>query len=1531
MKHLKRFLSVLLVAAMLVPSSLPTASAHEKKQDGTQNIHPFYSSEQLIQDAVEELREQGETVEQEAIDKTLVETVEKDSEKTYNEVKTIVLERVEENLDSGKIDVADLNLSKDTLEEVMTEVLSENYMAHAVTDMTYSTTGSKVAEIGFAVSDGFASMLSALNMEQDRIPGAKEVVENLLDKLPVQDNDFMEQLLDRSGAQLFADGTCQRHTVGSGQLLGDVHKDRRLTVKDVAAIHDSMASGEYNEIADLNKDKAVDSKDLDVLRQMIVDEVKPESVGPKQIKFTWGVQHDITPRDQAGNPLDLMNHPEQAAKIANGGLLYVENSETHQYEIKQGILPKIYWGLEELTYTCDVCGEQIKLKRNHENPMDPVNQMLDQMVTDYNIYLVMDPKTGLPEMVDDETPKMERYPVTGPQPDPNDKTKMLFTQVAVASFVDDSFDGQTIDPQTKLPVGMYMDTNSDNNDNMQEMINFYYGMFSKFNADHPELFGVSGRYWTSKTTLEMPPSNVADPLAAIKTLCNIPLGIPMPNTVMAMLVQMLPQAFMAYTMYYAQPLMDMKAQAKSVVDSLPKSATTVEKLLVLHDYVAETATFDMGAMMDLSSSNGNPETDPIQMTPFGALLSDQLIAASQGQGEKMYGGCICLGYAAAYNLLCQEYVYPQYYKHSDGSYKTPDEVGMNDYCDFGQVMFYSNTANSSIAGEGFGGGFFNNVHYYNMVRVPEAPQTGGTKDDPRNGDWFFVDVCYDDIYIECMMQYRAETDGSIHHDFFLASPLSMNKVWGESVDYIDNLHDGVLFIPKMNLKGEMIPFPEGHDQYNPEDETHPAHRTIKAPAELNEVASDNTCYQDTWFSGATSKVWHDGTNWYYVDADNTTFGFMNNIKKDIDGNYYFDFSQMAKHDVKTGIHAVRADITKQPKLNLRPMNAPDYYERTNKDENNQGPREFKLDPHDVDLLDFGTGEGKYIRNNKMLQDAVKEHYTYTDQFPGLSISLNLYNGQLYFNLGNKIYTYDLETNECKVVKTYTTVNAATDGRKYTASSYYIDPKGEAETMFTVENNPIAGFNIRTIIFPNYQPVMGPNGQPVMGPDGKPQMQYMGPIEVPTMTVNIGTNRSFTAAFEGVDTDADMQTLYTEEAHNFNGEYNHVLNRHMNEQYKDNNNNSEFLWCANVRDTIPMAAFQPNSVVPESSSCVAQNSGHTYEYDPEENMYICTKCGIHAQNIVEENEDYDVILHHEPANYRGQGLGANQAPSSIKPVNDVREAAILIGGDVDEKGKVELGDILVEVKPKDGTLSSRVTGVEYESYDGTRHQVTRPNKDGMYVISKPKDFGVMKIRLLTVVEYHVDANFTGGKGTASIDKPIAKPGELVNVTLTPNVGYGIQNITVTTKSEGQTQEVPFERDGDKICFNMPDGSVNVNVKLEKVYKITVNNPKLVSVYPERAAAGTQVFVNPTPGYDLELSVVTPDGQTIQLNEDYSFIMPASDVKVNAAIKTKQASVEADPAQVMNQDEEQVNEDVALNSAADPVNKAEKQDDASEPEA
>ena len=269
-------------------------------------------------------------------------------------------------------------------------------------------------------------------------------------------------------------------------------------------------------------------------------------------------------------------------------------------------------------------------------------------------------------------------------------------------------------------IGLY----TDNRDNGTLEVQRYYAMLSAFNADNAEYLGVSSDYWTSKNT-------EANPMAAVKVLCNIDADTQVPPAQMIQLVQMLPQAFMAYVYYYGAELLAMRDQAMAVVKALPEGTTEIQKQLVLHDWLADNCTFDMGVMTNVTGSGGNPETDPIQMTTFGSLLSDQLTemptyTTTDAEGNtvnKAYYGAICLGYTAGYTYLLQN-LHPEVYKTTDDEgkaiWKTPAQVGDDDLVDFIQAKFYADTAETSVAGEGFGGGAFNNVHYMNAVRLPNA-------------------------------------------------------------------------------------------------------------------------------------------------------------------------------------------------------------------------------------------------------------------------------------------------------------------------------------------------------------------------------------------------------------------------------------------------------------------------------------------------------------------------------------------------------------------------------------------------------------------------------------------------------------------------------------------------------------------------------------------------------------------------------------------------------------------------------------------
>lgn len=107
---------------------------------------------------------------------------------------------------------------------------------------------------------------------------------------------------------------------------------------------------------------------------------------------------------------------------------------------------------------------------------------------------------------------------------------------------------------------------------------------------------------------------------------------------------------------------------------------------------------------------------------------------------------------------------------------------------------------------------FRNSHYFNAVKT-----------DNSVDNWYYVDSCYNDIYVECMGRNRVETDGNMTHSYFLISHTSLAKQFDGNFDEIDTLY------------------------------------TDKAT---------DTKYEDAWFTDAQGPISFDKDNWYYVQ--NTT-------------------------------------------------------------------------------------------------------------------------------------------------------------------------------------------------------------------------------------------------------------------------------------------------------------------------------------------------------------------------------------------------------------------------------------------------------------------------------------------------------------------------------------------------------------------------------------------------------------------------------------------------------------------------------------
>jgi hypothetical protein len=161
---------------------------------------------------------------------------------------------------------------------------------------------------------------------------------------------------------------------------------------------------------------------------------------------------------------------------------------------------------------------------------------------------------------------------------------------------------------------------------------------------------------------------------------------------------------------------------------------------------------------------------------------------------------------------------------------------------------------------------------------------------------------------------------------------------------------------------------------------------------------------------------------------------------------------------------------------------------------------------------------------------------------------------------------------------------------------------------------------------------------------------------------------------------------------------------------------------------------------------------------------------------------------------------------------------------------------------------------------------------------------------TLQEYAItiDANITNG--TVSVDTAIATAGTVINLTATPDNGYGFGEWIVTTVNTPAPDTITVTNNS----FVMPEGGVNISATFTpNIYNITINQPTngtiLISI---DGAVGTWVsttanynsVVNIFPvaheGYSLgSIEVTNADGSLIPTPNN-SFTMPANDVTVTA---------------------------------------------------
>lgn len=513
---------------------------------------------------------------------------------------------------------------------------------------------------------------------------------------------------------------------------------------------------------------------------------------------------------------------------------------------------------------------------------------------------------------------------------------------------------------------------------------------------------------------------------------------------------------------------ELLAARKQALSHIKDGMTTAEKILVLNDWLGNYSNFDMADIMKNQKKDSSSEDTSKQAVeakvqkaaadPFAELYK------STAFGTLTNRKSVCMSYTAAYNYLVQ-CAFPEVYKNSDGTWKTKDEVngklelktdadgnaildsegnkqyitkvlkkdedgnpvkddqgneiyeegGTPDYMvDFVRIQWNSEV---EMLGETSN---FNNPHFFSAAKV--------------DGKWYYVDSCYNDIYVECMQRNRVETDGNMTHSYFLVSDTTLRDQFKGNFDYIDTLYEN--------------------------------------------VATDTT-YEDSWVNKAQGPVSYDDTYYYYI-KNTSSYSQSDGYKKGEE--------QIVRVPRKSGLTS--------------------------------------SDGEEV-LLNLSTGDTK--SDNKEAAELVKKEFAVDNdvnskKYAGITHSVGYYNSALYFNVNNKIFKYDLESDKITEVKEYNTVSAQQDeDNEFTGMSFTVTTDKD-KTVHTVKNHPIAALAIKD--------------------DGK-------------MYVSIATNYCYASDYKYEET-------------NYNSEYMNYKMGNQTIKRGGDNDNQEFMWSANFVDTLDMS-------------------------------------------------------------------------------------------------------------------------------------------------------------------------------------------------------------------------------------------------------------------------------------------------------------------------------------------------------------------------
>ena len=1594
-KNLQRFGASVLAAAMVAQSVALPAAAETTKIDSSvaqsvaasaasaasavQSLPKFTSTADLIKQTAQTLAAQGEVHELEQDDAKLEATAQSKAGMSLAALENALADAMYANAAAGKINTEAYGLNKDEMASVMAATIKTYHLSSAVTDLGYETNAAGVVTaVTFTGSSGMTSAMESMTNSDD------EVIAQQADSYA---QAYVAENSDTFAASAAADG----HTYGEPKWYwndtnpadGHTHTwketpDGYWTKTDdgwaYTAVYTCEKDDAYQKVeGTVTKDtteakpgvagKTVYSASVPADKSPVKKEYKEPTTRTDDIA-ALPCQSHVVSKDADGNFVATFNwemkkvEGKLADDYSNAQLFY--DSETGK--ISAGAPVTIDWECTSITFKCAVCGEEIKTK-----PMQtmPVSVVVDQ--NDNSVYInvggtpTLDTTSGGTGVT--LVSAMDGGKWCDMQNNPVDASKVNFTYQSGDNKGKNSlllYDSQK--------TAVYVDDQGNQVTNTYDVstaqMNYYYFQLSQFNQDEAEYFGVVAPFWTSKGVQKQgEDGSITGTMGAIKVLCSIDPNDDVPPTTMAFMLNMLPQAFMSYVMNYGEALKAIRDAGLAQVAKLGDSADYVTKLLILHDWISQVAEFDMGSMGDITGGGNN---DPIQMTAFGALLGGEIGA------KGVEYGCICLGYASAFNYMVQNLPDNKeiYKKTVDGKevWKTADEVGDNAVVDFAQILYYCDTSDTSIAGNAFGGGMFNNVHYFNAVKVNKlqgdsnsATMTTGE----ANKNWYYVDVCYDDVNTECMAQTRVENAGDLRHVNFLVSPSGLEGRYSKYYDYIDSLYDGYTYTKNKE--------PDKDEAGNVVMNNGKPHYSYTKADNKNETRYTDTCYEDTWFTSICSPIYFDNNYFYYVDTT-TNQNLYNDMRRKQAENGDSGSSGSGSSGNNSQMQQFMKKMQNQgpDTLEARPRNA-NYYIRKADSSSSGG---FSMssftktdDPNDIILMYYNdlketssnfndddsnakvlakagtiykidTSAADSNLNTECLADAAAKRI-----YPALVHSTALYKGMLYFNVNNAIYRMDPTTGKVEEVKEYNTVYGGIkltkdkDGNMvpdthFTGMSMVImgsdQDTSSVKYLGTFKNHPLAGLTLRDSY--SFATTQTEQGNAITGINTTKDQ----------LIVSVGTNLSNT--YKELDSDGkpvvktddsglsyDQRKSYKNESWNYNPSYNQNMG-----SSDEKNKNEEFMWCANLVETMPMSDMVSDLESGETTDVTVEAWCNTPAYT----QARTTKYGLtkgekkhtddtrpkgHAwakDELETKSVGEDVYL----CSDCHTATGSKPHTVTWNEVEGVKLTLGTINNTYIKDDTVTLtvekeGTAIVTVTAKNGDTDVALTEVQEAAQDEAAAQATTEKAKTVYTFTMPD--GDVAISVTKAAKTYAVKVADANKDTLKITSPEADldkvaEGTSVTVVATPKDGYTLTaDGVVVTYGDNQTlKATPDTEKANTYTFAMPAGDATVSAAFEEVkkYNVTVADTVengTVGVEPKTAAAKDVVTVTVTPNTNFKytdgsLKATYTDGGTKKEINDfkavdgkentYTFEMPAADVTVSAAfepVKVEAYSVTINP--------------------------------------